>query len=163
MDAKLKSHLDSLQAQKAEFDALNELTKALKNLPPVVDDDYPKYRDRYEGKLFSFLEAAKANGRLDHFLGNDTPARKAARAAWTEWVTEIRNSYAAQRKEFLRAVLERYGAKNISGIPEYQLTDAMACLDLLRRNKVVSISEAKALLEQRVPLPAAPDCQEQCR
>lgn len=80
MDTKLKSHLDSLQAQKAEFDALDELTKALKNLPPVVHGDYPEYRDRYEGKLNSFLEAAKANDRLDQWLGKaaSPPAAKLA-------------------------------------------------------------------------------------
>lgn len=77
MDPKLKSHLDSLQAQKAEFDALDELTKALKNLPPVVDDDYPAARHVYEGKLQTFLEAAKANGRLDQWLGKTPVATKA--------------------------------------------------------------------------------------
>lgn len=48
----------------AEFEALNKLGKAFIALPPIVDDDYPEARYKYECALDGFLRAAKANGRV---------------------------------------------------------------------------------------------------
>ena len=55
--------LGRMELQGAEFDACEELAKALHNLPPVVDDDYPAMRHRYDSALRAFLAACKANGR----------------------------------------------------------------------------------------------------
>jgi len=66
-----------MQAQKDEFDAAYELSKAYDGLAPIVDDDYPETRHRYEGAVKTFLKACKANGRyiqvhtidsLDHIM-----------------------------------------------------------------------------------------------
>lgn len=53
-----------IELQNAEFDALVALTKAYNNLPPVVDDDYPEMRARYETALRTFMFALEANGRM---------------------------------------------------------------------------------------------------
>ena len=54
---------DRIQSQTEEFEALNELIKSYKDLPHIVDDEYPLMRGRYERKLKGFLEACKKNGR----------------------------------------------------------------------------------------------------
>lgn len=55
---------DRMQLQVDEFNALDELIKRYKNLPSVVDDDYPEMRHYYEGAAQSFLNACIANGRV---------------------------------------------------------------------------------------------------
>jgi hypothetical protein len=55
--------LARMKPQSDEFDALNALVKAYRNLPAVVDDDYPACRHVYEGAVRTFLAACKANGR----------------------------------------------------------------------------------------------------
>lgn len=55
---------DRMQLQTDEFDALNELIKKYRNLPPVVDDDYPEMRHYYESAVQTFLDACVANGRV---------------------------------------------------------------------------------------------------
>jgi hypothetical protein len=50
--------------QREEFNAMDELASAYRNLPPVVDDSYPEARHRYDSALKAFLEKVKANGRL---------------------------------------------------------------------------------------------------
>lgn len=57
--------LDPIHRQNAEFAALTELSKAWVTLQriAVVDDDYPEYRHRYEGRVNAFLRACKENGR----------------------------------------------------------------------------------------------------
>ena len=55
--------IDRLVLQNAEFDACEELAKALNRLPPVVDDDYPEAGYNYERALYAFISACKANGR----------------------------------------------------------------------------------------------------
>lgn len=54
-----------MQLQRAEFDAADELASAIRahNMTPVVDDDYPEVRHRYEGALQTFLRAIRKNGR----------------------------------------------------------------------------------------------------
>lgn len=54
-----------LELQGREFRALDALIKTYRNLPAVVDDDYPEMRYRYDGALTTFLEACKANGRFE--------------------------------------------------------------------------------------------------
>lgn len=53
----------AIESQANEFKALAELTTAHRNLPPIVDDDYPEYRHYYERALDAFLKACAANGR----------------------------------------------------------------------------------------------------
>src|SRR5690348_4781841 len=68
---------EQMQAQKEEFDAAYELSKAYNGLAPIVDDDYPETRHRYEGAVETFLQACIKNGRdinihttdsLDHIM-----------------------------------------------------------------------------------------------
>lgn len=59
-----ETQMDRLQLQKDEFDRLDDLVKAYRVLPPVVDDDYPEMRFRYEAALRDFIFALEANGRL---------------------------------------------------------------------------------------------------
>ncbi len=59
-----EERLKKLQIQSKEFAALVNLYKAYKNLPAVVDDDYPEMRHRYEQEMRNFIEAIEANGRL---------------------------------------------------------------------------------------------------
>ena len=56
---------DRIIRQSAEFGALEALASAYKALTytPVVDDDYPEVRHRYERCLQTFLSACRANGR----------------------------------------------------------------------------------------------------
>lgn len=56
---------DRMKLQRAEFDAADELANAIRahGMTPVVDDDYPEVRHRYEGALQTFLRAIRANGR----------------------------------------------------------------------------------------------------
>lgn len=61
-DGQLESDYASLAAihiQNGEFDALNDLAKRWDTLQrvPVVDDDYPEVRSRYEGTMMAFLRA----------------------------------------------------------------------------------------------------------
>ncbi len=55
--------MDKMNPQKAEFDAVSELCKAYRNLPAIVDDDYPEMRHYYERAAQILLDAFKANGR----------------------------------------------------------------------------------------------------
>lgn len=56
---------ERMKLQRAEFDAAEELANAIRahGMTPVVDDDYPEVRHRYEGALRTFLKACEANGR----------------------------------------------------------------------------------------------------
>lgn len=59
----IQEMIEQMKPQKDEFDALDKLIKTYKNLPAIVDDDYPETRHYYEGALKTFLEACKKNGR----------------------------------------------------------------------------------------------------
>ncbi len=61
---------EAIARQTAEFDRLTELAEAWRKLcqVPIVDDDYPEYRSRYEGAMHRFLAAAKTN-RPEVFAG----------------------------------------------------------------------------------------------
>jgi hypothetical protein len=61
-----KVNQDAMQKQSDEFDAMEVLAKAWRNitLTPIVDDDYPSVRRVYESALCDFLAACRANGRL---------------------------------------------------------------------------------------------------
>jgi hypothetical protein len=56
---------ERMKLQRAEFDAADNLANAIRahGMTPVVDDDYPEVRQRYEDALREFLSACKANGR----------------------------------------------------------------------------------------------------
>jgi len=64
---------DTIELQNKEFDALTALAKQWSTLKqvPVVDDDYPKYRHRYEGAVKDFIIAIRANGRLEKEVKHD--------------------------------------------------------------------------------------------
>jgi hypothetical protein len=69
MDGSLQIPADMLhrvELQKREFDALDLVVAALKALPAIVDDDYPRYRHYYDRALDTFLRAAYDNGRFRH-------------------------------------------------------------------------------------------------
>jgi hypothetical protein len=57
--------LADMKPQSDEFDAAIEFAKAVRaiEMTPIVDDDYPEVRHRYEGALKTLLLACKANGR----------------------------------------------------------------------------------------------------
>lgn len=57
---------DDIKTQNAEFDAVGRLGNAYRNLTmtPIVDDDYPEVRHRYESALRGLTDAMKANGRF---------------------------------------------------------------------------------------------------
>lgn len=59
---------DNMTLQSEEFMAVRDLATAYKNLPPVVDDDYPMLRDGYEGSMHRLVEALYANGRLARYF-----------------------------------------------------------------------------------------------
>lgn len=59
----LDDFLARLKPQSDEFNALDALMKAYRNLPAVVDDGYPACRHAYEGAVRTFLAKCKANGR----------------------------------------------------------------------------------------------------
>ncbi len=58
--------LDRLQKQSAEFDAVALLLQAYRNITitPVVDDDYPEVRHRYESALSNLIKALRENNRF---------------------------------------------------------------------------------------------------
>ena len=59
-------NMTRIDLQNAEFKALRALAtrwEALQQVP-VVDDDYPEFRHRYESAMRDFIDAIKANGRL---------------------------------------------------------------------------------------------------
>lgn len=55
-----------MKLQREEFDAADEFAKRLRilNQTPIVDDDYPEMRHRYESALAQLIAAMKANGRF---------------------------------------------------------------------------------------------------
>jgi hypothetical protein len=57
----------TVQTQKAEFDAAKALSEALRahDMTPVVDDDYPEVRHRYESALAELLRTMRENGRFE--------------------------------------------------------------------------------------------------
>jgi len=61
-----KHDISALERQNKEFDALTRLSEAWRVLRsvPVVDDDYPAYRHKYESALKDFIDALRENGRL---------------------------------------------------------------------------------------------------
>lgn len=58
--------MDRIKLQNKEFDAVSNLSKKYDLLcqVPVVDDDYPEYRSRYEGALHGLIRALQENGRI---------------------------------------------------------------------------------------------------
>jgi hypothetical protein len=61
-----KTAKKAFDLQNKEFDAIDRLSKAWIALSKVavVEDDYPRYRDKYEGALNAFIKAIRDNGRL---------------------------------------------------------------------------------------------------
>jgi hypothetical protein len=61
----VQTALERMKPQSDEFDAMSKLADAWRaiTMTPIVDDDYPEVRHRYEGALRDFLRACKANGR----------------------------------------------------------------------------------------------------
>jgi NTP pyrophosphatase (non-canonical NTP hydrolase) len=68
---------DRIAAQAAEFDALIQVWKALKALPPIVDDNYEEYRVRYEGAVHAFIRRLIDNGRIALTFSEFAQANKA--------------------------------------------------------------------------------------
>jgi hypothetical protein len=64
-----------MELQSREFETLDEVVRALKNLPAVVDDDYPEMRHKYDSALTTFLEACKANGRFERLRKQEKPSK----------------------------------------------------------------------------------------
>lgn len=77
----------SMETQNAEFNAARELAVALKNHDntPIVDDDYPLMRSRYETALYNLFNACCANGRTDTPAMNDPMFMPISpQQAWTQ-------------------------------------------------------------------------------
>lgn len=55
--------MDRIETQSKEFDAVQNFTRAFRQLPAVVDDDYPERRAAYEVALDRMLESFRVNGR----------------------------------------------------------------------------------------------------
>lgn len=57
---------DRLKIQNEEFEAVRRLASYYRDitLTPIVDDDYPEVRHRYESAVRAVIEAFKANGRI---------------------------------------------------------------------------------------------------
>ena len=91
--------VDKMETQKAEFDAAAALTKAYRDITmtPIVDDDYPEVRHRYEGALHRFLRAVNEN-RPD--LPAPWKSDTGLRAADTRSYSEIEASIAERSKKF---------------------------------------------------------------
>lgn len=55
-----------IELQKREFDAVAELARHYDAITrtPIVDDDYPEVRHRYEGAVRDLIAAFRSNGRL---------------------------------------------------------------------------------------------------
>lgn len=58
--------LQRIKQQNNEFDAAALFADAVRahNRTPVVDDDYPAVRHRYESALQQLINALRTNGRL---------------------------------------------------------------------------------------------------
>jgi hypothetical protein len=57
---------DQLDRQNREFSTLRTLASHYNRLMnvPIVDDDYPEARHKYETAMRDFLDAIRANGRI---------------------------------------------------------------------------------------------------
>lgn len=57
--------MSTIETQNAEFEAVNHLANTYRALTrtPVVDDDYPEMRHRYETAIRITLDAFRQNGR----------------------------------------------------------------------------------------------------
>ena len=60
----IEKMIAAMKPQKDEFDAVAKLASAYRNLPAIVDDDYPEARYYYEGAMRTLIEAIKVNGRI---------------------------------------------------------------------------------------------------
>lgn len=56
---------DPIETQRAEFDAVAVLAQRYRQLPQIVDDDYPRARHHYDSALMDLIAALRANGCLD--------------------------------------------------------------------------------------------------
>lgn len=73
----------------AEFDAVAALAEQYRRIQmtPIVDDDYPEVRHKYEGAVRGFLKAAQANGRAA--LTDAIVSRPAKQSIIQPWATEL--------------------------------------------------------------------------
>ena len=53
--------MDKIEKQNKEFDAVEAVSAAYKGLAPIVDDNYPFTRHRYEGCVQRLLDAMAFN------------------------------------------------------------------------------------------------------
>ena len=53
--------MNKIDKQNKEFDAVAAVSAAYKGLAPIVDDDYPQTRHRYEGGIQRLLDALALN------------------------------------------------------------------------------------------------------
>lgn len=58
--------MSTIETQNAEFDEVKKTAAAMEahHCVPVVDDDYPAVRLRYESALQRLIKALRANGRI---------------------------------------------------------------------------------------------------
>jgi NTP pyrophosphatase (non-canonical NTP hydrolase) len=64
MTESMKDTLARMKPQSDEFDAAQEFARALRNLPAIVDDDYPEMRHYYERAVQHLIRAFIGNGRM---------------------------------------------------------------------------------------------------
>lgn len=61
---KFDDMLERFRRQGAEFTALSEAAAAMDAMPPIVDDDYPEARFKFEGAFERLMNAMAENGRF---------------------------------------------------------------------------------------------------
>lgn len=104
-------------------------------------------------RLFDISESAGGSERPDTPISAAFPTRDDVRKAWADWVGENNRSHQDARLPFLRdVVLPRYRAKSIGRLPDDRLADALVCLDVIKRYKPIYVGDAKALLDEHVPV-----------
>lgn len=57
--------MDKLELQSAEFNAVERLVTAYRNLPAIVDDTYPEMRHYYESAVKGVIRAFENNGHAE--------------------------------------------------------------------------------------------------
>lgn len=112
-------------------------------------------------KLFDISESGGGSERLTILPGisikGRPPTRDDVRVAWRDWLSEVNYPHSEIRNRFLRdVVLPRYGVTSLARLPDNRLADALVCLHVIKREKPVYVGDAKALLDEHVPLTDEP-------
>lgn len=135
---------DMIANQSKEFDALDALIKAYRNMPPIVDDDYPQMRHYFETRVYEYVEAMIANGRFAPQTRGELTLRRGNVAIACETFVgtgefkQLRISNTARQKEWdpLDRISTAYRGNEFGGEAGEALEEAIAyLLNLIRLSK----------------------------